>query len=109
MLHLFDEAKTLTLYNFSRYLIERPADWQPHYQVTGFFPLQIRNASKENVPIKLTAWLQNGEAPVYVGFGSIPVPDPPLLGKIINDVLAATQLRIILCKGWSALPEMQAC
>jgi len=104
MLYLFDEASTLTLYNFSEQLIERPKDWAPHYQVTGFFflPTGIIGIGDE----VLTTWFQNGAAPVYIGFGSIPVPDPALLAAVVNDLLATGNHRIILCKGWSKLPGL---
>ena len=106
MLHSFDEAKVLTLYNFSQQLIERPKDWADHYQVTGFLPLPGDGNSNDEAATALSAWLQNGEPPLYIGFGSIPVPDPELLSTILNELLVATNHRFILCKGWSALPGL---
>jgi sterol 3beta-glucosyltransferase len=103
MLHTMDEQKVLTLYNFSAQLIPQPADWEQHYQITGFMYLPAATIKNDNSNSELAAWLQNGKAPVYIGFGSIPVPDPDLLSNVLNELLAATNHRIILCKGWSKL------
>ena len=43
---------------------------------------------------------------MYIGFGSIPVPDPILLITVLNDVLAITNHRFIFCKGWSRLSNL---
>lgn len=101
MLHTMDEQKVLTLYNFSEQLIQRPADWEPHYQITGFMYLPAPQSNQHD--LALVFWLQSGEAPVYIGFGSIPVPDPGLLSAVLNTLLTETSHRIILCKGWSKL------
>ncbi|MEP6747680.1 MAG: glycosyltransferase [Bacteroidota bacterium] len=107
MLHSSNEAKVLTLYNFSRHIIEQPRDWEPHFHVTGFFPLPgVSNTDQYTAPQELLTWLQNGELPVYIGFGSIPVPDPELLSSILLELLAETKHRFILCKGWSKLPRL---
>ncbi|QIS03321.1 glycosyltransferase [Nocardia brasiliensis] len=49
------------------------AEWGPDRPFTGFFT-QPPGATTRADP-QLTSWLAAGSAPVYVGFGSMPVPD----------------------------------
>ena len=50
----------------------------------------------------LDAFLRAGPPPLYVGFGSMPVPDPQ---SLVREVVSTTQLglRAIICGGWSEL------
>lgn len=50
--------------------------WQPHHQVCGFLNL-TEDARHWTLPVKLTEFLNNGAAPVYMTFGSLQqaVPD----------------------------------
>jgi sterol 3beta-glucosyltransferase len=56
----------------------------------------------------LLNWLSTGKKPIYVGFGSMPIPNPQLFGDIINEIIATTALRIVFCKGWSVVPNLKA-
>ncbi|WP_244882824.1 glycosyltransferase [Gordonia desulfuricans] len=47
----------------------------------------------------LTAWLADGSAPVYVGFGSMPIADPDRISEIFCSVAAESGLRLILALG----------
>jgi sterol 3beta-glucosyltransferase len=108
MLHSFIKNKILTLYNFSQELIKQPKDWGSHCQITGYLTLTNKQPdnNSENFQNEISEWLQNGEKPIYIGFGSIPVPDPTLLSSILNEMLLNTNLRVILCKGWSEIPNL---
>jgi sterol 3beta-glucosyltransferase len=106
--HLTDQ-KTPVLHAFSKNLIERPADWESHYPVTGFLSLnKITGKTDINdvVQQELANWLKAGEKPVYIGFGSIPVPHPEKLSQIIQHLLTNTNHRILFCAGWSHIPNM---
>jgi vancomycin aglycone glucosyltransferase len=64
----------------------------------------------EPLPAKLEAFLQAGEPPVYVGFGSMTDPAPEATTRIVLDAIAMTGCRAVLCEGWAglgvgALPE----
>jgi sterol 3beta-glucosyltransferase len=92
--------KIPTLYVFSPQLIPRPKDWNDHCQITGFLTLQ----QSETIDPQLAAWLQSGPPPLYIGFGSIPIPDPKRLSAILLELLPTH--RIVFCKGWSPLPDL---
>jgi sterol 3beta-glucosyltransferase len=91
-------AGALGLHTHSPSLFPRPTDWPEHLKFTGAW--QMPHASRENLGEHLApdlqAWLDAGEQPIFLGFGSMPVLDPqPLLQDIIS-VTAALGLRAIV-------------
>lgn len=46
-----------------------PADWGPKIDVVGFCFLDL--ASSYEPPDSLVKWLDDGEKPIYIGFGSL--------------------------------------
>ncbi|MDT3404908.1 glycosyltransferase [Mucilaginibacter terrae] len=101
------EDKIPVIHAFSTELIKRPADWQEQHVVTGFLtlPQQIIQ-NNYTAQAELVSWLTRGDKPIYIGFGSIPVPDPEKLRGIIEQLLTATNHRIIFCTGWSHVPNL---
>jgi sterol 3beta-glucosyltransferase len=102
LLKTMEEKNIPTIYAFSEILIPRPKDWASNYKITGFLSLNKTVSDTDKV---LEDWLKKGEKPIYIGFGSIPIPKKLL--EILPHFLASTNERIILCKGWSiteALP-----
>jgi sterol 3beta-glucosyltransferase len=99
-----EQEKILNLYGISPALIPRPADWESHNDITGF--LSLSDNSNLGVPQELKTWLGNGEAPIYIGFGSMPVPDPELLSNILSDIIGILRCRVIFCKGWSVMENL---
>jgi UDP:flavonoid glycosyltransferase YjiC (YdhE family) len=55
------------LYGFSPTVVPRPADWNDHTYVTGYWFLD--SPADWTPPAALSAFLGNGPPPVYVGFG----------------------------------------
>ena len=106
-----DRAKPLDLYCFSPSLIPRPADWEPHHQVTGFLTVPAKkreNHSDDHLPAGLSEWLGQGPKPIYIGFGSNGVGDHINIGAILQELLDQTGERILFCTGWALyrnLPE----
>jgi UDP:flavonoid glycosyltransferase YjiC (YdhE family) len=101
----------LNIHGFSPQLIHHPSDWNSNSLVTGFLfvPPKIRESRAiENPSDELTNWLNTGKKPIYVGFGSMPIPNPELFGDILNKIVTTTGLRIIFCKGWSVVPNLKA-
>jgi UDP:flavonoid glycosyltransferase YjiC (YdhE family) len=54
---------------------------------------------------QLQAWLDDGEPPVFVGFGSMSGQAIDRAGKIIVDAISATGRRCIVGAGWGALGD----
>jgi sterol 3beta-glucosyltransferase len=104
-------ANHLDLYAFSPQLIRQPADWNSNTRITGFItlPPKVREANKtETLPGGLHDWLQHADKPVYMGFGSMPVPDVDKITAILQEITQSTNLRILFCKGWSQIPKLQS-
>lgn len=104
LIQIIDEQEILHLYAFSRFLISRPADWPGQADITGFLTAKAPTASKEKDADKIAeigSWLQQGKPPVYIGFGSIPVPDPQTFSNVLTSLLDNTDERYIFCEGWT--------
>jgi UDP:flavonoid glycosyltransferase YjiC (YdhE family) len=57
----------------------------------------------EALPEKLEHFLKDGEPPVYLGFGSMPDPDPEATTGRVLDALDSLGLRAVVSQGWAGL------
>lgn len=48
-------------------------------------------------------FLSSGPPPLYIGFGSIVIDNPPRLVEMILKAIAITGTRAIISRGWSQL------
>ncbi|GAB7188094.1 glycosyltransferase [Kitasatospora sp. Ki12] len=55
---------------------------------------------------ELEAFLAAGEAPVYVGFGSMPLRDAADAARVAVDAVRAQGRRVLLGRGWAQLAEV---
>ena len=74
--------------------------WGPLRPFVGFLGL---STGRREIAPALERWLQSGSAPVYFGFGSMPVPDPVALLRMIDTVVRQLGVRALICAGWSDL------
>ncbi|KMT13693.1 hypothetical protein BVRB_4g080750 [Beta vulgaris subsp. vulgaris] len=91
-------------YIWSPHLVPKPKDWGPKIDVVGFCFLDL--ASNYKPPQDLVEWLEKGQKPIYIGFGSLPVQDPEKLTNIIVRALELTEQRGIINKGWGGLGNL---
>ncbi|KAL8170202.1 hypothetical protein V2J09_022006 [Rumex salicifolius] len=91
-------------YIWSPHLVPKPKDWGPKIDVVGFCFLDL--ASNYEPPPSLVEWLESGEKPIYIGFGSLPVEEPQKMTEIIVEALQKTGQRGIINKGWGGLGEL---
>ncbi len=74
--HACADPGTPVLQAYSPILVRKPRDWSENHFLTGFWqlPAGIRAAlDEEDLPDGLDTWLDAGEPPVFLGFGSMPV------------------------------------
>lgn len=91
------------LNGFSQHVVPRPADWNEHIHITGYwFPPEKR----WEPPKDLLDFLDAGKPPVFIGFGSMPIKNPRQITEIILEVLKRTDQRCILHSGWGRLGDM---
>ena len=87
------------VYGFSPAVVAKPPDWGPNQQIAGYWFL---DADEGYVPDPaLAQFLQAGEPPVCVGFGSMVERDRRAMPQLVADALAAVGQRGILLSGWS--------
>lgn len=102
----FDQLGTRrfpVLNGFSPSVVSRPADWNEHIHVTGYwFP---EDASWEP-PKDLLDFLDAGSPPVFIGFGSMPVRNARRSTEIVLEALRRTGQRGILHSGWGGLGRL---
>lgn len=89
-----------TLYGFSPSVIPKPSDWK-NTHVTGYWFLDAE--PDWSPPPALVKFLQDGEPPVYIGFGSMVSRNPEETADIILQALAKTQQRAVMLSGWGGL------
>lgn len=94
-------SKLPTGYIWSPQLVPKPKDWGSKIDVVGFCFLNLSHDYKP--PDELVNWLGNGAAPIYVGFGSLPVEDPQRMTEIIVEALRQTSQRGVISKGWGGI------
>lgn len=89
------------IYGYSRYVLPRPNDWQSNYHVTGYWFLD--EPHEWEPPSDLARFLEAGDLPVYIGFGSMGSDNPEKTAEIITEALALSGQRGILASGWGGL------
>ncbi|GAW24110.1 hypothetical protein ANO14919_136910 [Xylariales sp. No.14919] len=91
------------LYNFSPAVVAPPLDYSDWIRVTGYWFLD--EGLDWTPPSDLRKFIEkarrDGKKIVYVGFGSIMVPDPAKMTKDVIDAVLKADVRCILSKGWS--------
>ncbi|KAB2019007.1 hypothetical protein ES319_D08G269900v1 [Gossypium barbadense] len=92
-------------YIWSPHLVPKPKDWGKNIDVVGFCFLDL--ASSYKPPESLLKWIDAGDKPIYIGFGSLPVQQPGGMTKIIVQALEKTGQRGIINKGWGGLGNLE--
>ncbi len=89
------------LYGYSRHVLPQPQDWPPQIHVTGYWFLNEGDGWQP--PADLVDFLNAGDAPVYIGFGSMGSRNPEEAARIALDALARANQRGVLAAGWGGL------
>jgi sterol 3beta-glucosyltransferase len=105
------KSDMLAITAISQLLLPQPKDWPSNAHATGFLFLPLKAREKpgqQEIPEGLEAWLAKGDTaggtPVYMGFGSIPIPDQNKLIRALQGLLA--EKRVVLAAGWSTLDNL---
>ncbi|KAI7302173.1 UDP-Glycosyltransferase/glycogen phosphorylase [Hortaea werneckii] len=88
-------------YLWSPSLVPKPNDWGPEIDIAGFVFLEMANNFQP--PKELTDFLEAGDMPIYIGFGSIVVDDPDAFTNMIFDATKKAGVRALVNKGWGGL------
>jgi sterol 3beta-glucosyltransferase len=82
------------LHAYSPEVLPRPHDWPGHVTVTGWL---LPDSSSEPLPDHVEQFLRQGPPPIYIGFGSMPIPDPERIAEMLAAALRRTRQRAIVC------------
>jgi sterol 3beta-glucosyltransferase len=91
------------LYGFSPAVLPPPADWGTLVHVTGYWFLDA--ARTWTPPEDLAAFLDDGPAPVSIGFGSMSSRNPEETTTLILEAVAHSGQRAILLSGWQGMRQ----
>jgi sterol 3beta-glucosyltransferase len=86
---------------YSPSIIPHPADWPTNVHITGSFFLDAQADWQPSS--ELNAFLEAGDPPVYIGFGSMAGRDPERLARLSIEALAKSGQRGLLLTGWGGL------
>ena len=101
LLHRADGSPIPVLHGYSRHVVPRPTDWPDSAHVNGYWFLDQQDSWQP--PDDLKTFLDVGEPPIYIGFGSIAGSHPQQLAKVVVEALQITHQRGILATGWGGL------
>ena len=93
--------RTPMLSAYSSIIIPHPPDWPESIHVTGYLFLDNRDDQQPSVELK--AFLDAGDPPVYIGFGSMAGCNPEQLFKLVSEALVKSSQRGLLLTGWGGL------
>lgn len=88
-------------YLWSPSLVPKPADWAEEIDISGFVFLDL--ASSFTPPDPLEKFLNSGDQPVYIGFGSIVVDDADKFTEMVFEAVRLAGVRALVSKGWGGL------
>ena len=92
------------LHAYSAHVLPRPADWPASAQVTGYWLLP--RTPGWTPPRRLAEFLEAGEPVVYLGFGSMPGPDPEALAAALATAAGRHGFRAVVASSSPALRRL---
>ncbi|EWM10845.1 glycosyltransferase [Kutzneria sp. 744] len=97
------EAEWPILHGFSPTVVPRPRDWRRGLEVVGYW-WPPRPLGWEP-PADVVRFLESGPPPVYIGFGSLPMPKAKAaqVSELIAQALRKAGVRGIVQSGWAQL------
>lgn len=99
--NILGNKATPVLHGFSKYVLPRPSDWPDTAHITGYWFLDQQ--TDWTPPADLQAFLDAGEPPVYVGFGSMAGRDPQRLTTAVIGGLQKANVRGVVASGWGGI------
>ncbi|UXN73098.1 hypothetical protein N8D56_19100 [Devosia sp. A8/3-2] len=95
-----DGTPLTTLYPYSPEISPRPRDWPKSAIVTGYWQLKDRTDWQPSEAFQ--KFLSEGEAPVYIGFGSMPF-GAERNTKILKEAVGMWGGRAVVARGWGGI------
>ncbi|KAK4687648.1 hypothetical protein P7C73_g2470, partial [Tremellales sp. Uapishka_1] len=93
-----DRVKVPWTFCWSESLIPKPKDWREHIDISGFYFLE--NDGEYEPESELASFLDKGEPPIYIGFGSVVVEDADAMTATIFNAVKKAGVRALVSAGW---------
>jgi UDP:flavonoid glycosyltransferase YjiC (YdhE family) len=91
-----------TIYAFSKEISPAHPSWDSSvYTYSGY--CFEKEEEEPEIPAEVESFLDAGEKPVYLGFGSIHVYDPDEVTRIALEAALLADVRLIIGRGWTGL------
>ncbi len=82
------------VYGFSAHVVPRPPDWPATHQIAGYW---FHDASPAwQPPAGLARFVEAGDPPAYIGFGSYPWPLAPVTARAVVEAVQMAGMRAVM-------------
>jgi sterol 3beta-glucosyltransferase len=102
------EHGALEVQVYSAAVVPGLGSWPARMPLVGFLEPtsdQREGWGEAGIAVDLERWLSAGDAPVFFGFGSMPVLDPPAMTAMIQRVCSRLGVRGLIGAGWSGFAQ----
>ncbi|MEV7005259.1 glycosyltransferase [Streptosporangium sp. NPDC051022] len=96
-----DGEPATVLQGFSPHVLPDGLDYPAWVHTTGFWFLPAPPDWEPSA--ELAAFLDAGDPPVYIGFGSMAGTDPRRLGRIVAEAVRLVGVRAVVAAGWGGI------
>lgn len=83
--------------------VPKPDDWPDQCKVVGTFVIDQKSSADLSLFADLQNWLDSGEKPIFIGFGSMVIKDPSRIEKIIQEAVLECKTRVVVQSSWTKL------
>jgi sterol 3beta-glucosyltransferase len=90
------------VHGYSKHAVPHPTDWPETFHTTGYWFLED---DLWEPPAELVEFLEAGEAPVCIGFGSMTGRDPNAFTRLLCDAVTRSGRRAVLLSGWGGIGD----
>lgn len=99
--YLAAKRRLFTVQAYSRHIVPHAEDWPSTIRTTGFWFLEEQNDWEP--PPDLTEFIEAGEPPVCIGFGSMIGRNLEQVTRIVIDAVRECGRRAVLLSGWAGI------
>ena len=89
------------MHGISRHVVPFPSDWPAYASMTGYWFLD--EPQDWQPPQSLVDFINAGETPIYIGFGSMAGSKTAKVSQIVVDAVKKANVRAILSTGWGGI------
>jgi UDP:flavonoid glycosyltransferase YjiC (YdhE family) len=93
----FSPATAPVLLGISPKVVPPPSDWSTHVHMTGWWWLDEPAWTPDPA---LQAFINAGDPPVFIGFGSMSTSDPAKLSRTVFEAVRLSGVRAVIGKSW---------